>query len=565
MKKRVPLKIALCALSLFLSAAQAAITPPAGALPAGMPSRMLVGLFEQWGGTWMRDSTVPWDVRYAYFVKGWANNWGWGAHDGSMATSFFNECSAGGFIPAVQFYQMNGEAGGGEGQFLQKVQNAGTMATYFADFKLLMQRAREFGKPVIVMLEADGFAFLQQQANQNPNAYAAIAASGVPELSGLPNTVAGWGLAFLQLRKAAAANNVILGVHISGWASGKDIAHHSVTDPLQPEVDKVFSFLSPLGLGSNQTGATYDFLVGDPLDRDADFYAVTQGVDRWWNAADNASINSKSFNRYAEWLRLWNAKSGKRWLLWQIPVGNSNHLNVYNNGSPREGYKDNRPEYFFGTNSIAHLEKFASSGVFGLLFGAGAGGQSSYQNDTYTDGQLFMRSRAGAFLRAGGLAIPGGATAPPPTPPPSGGDNADYSFEADVQGWKRSGAPIASVSRSTAQRYAGAASLAVKFSGSGRATVNVANPAAKAGQTVTFRIYLPASTQVTSVQPYVQEGASGNWRWTGNWQPVAALRPGAWNTLTVQVPANAAALSALGVEFSTRTYNGTLYVDSVNF
>src|SRR5688500_5120324 len=223
----------------FTISASAAITPPAGSIPSGVPARMLVGLFEQWGATWMRDSSVPWDVRYAYFTKGWANNWGWGAHDGSMATAFFNECSAINAVPAVQFYQMLGEPGGGEGQFLQKAQNATTMATYFGDFKLLMQRAKDFGKPVVVMLEADGFAFLQQQANQNANAYAAVAASGIPELAGLPNTVAGWGMAFLQLRKSVGATNVVLGVHISGWASGKDIVHYSVTDPLQPEVDKV--------------------------------------------------------------------------------------------------------------------------------------------------------------------------------------------------------------------------------------------------------------------------------------------------------------------------------------
>jgi hypothetical protein len=528
---------------------------------------MMVGLFEEWGGTWLRDSAVPWDVRYAYFVKGWANNWGWGAHDGSMASAFFNECSASNFIPAVQFYQLHGESGGGESQFLLKTQNASTMASYFSDFKMLMQRAKEFNKPVVVMIEADGTGFLQSQSSQNPNTYSAIAASGLPELAGLPNTVAGWGLAFLQIRKAVGANNVVLGMHVSGWASGKDIAHYSVTDPLQPEVDKVYNFLAPLGLSANATGATYDFLVGDPLDRDADFYRLNQGVDRWWDASDSASISSRSFNRYAEWLRLWNVKAGKRWLLWQIPLGNSNHLNVYNNGGSRQGYKDNRTEYFFGSNGRAHLEKFASSGVFGLLFGAGAGGQSSYQNDTYSDGQLFMKSRAGAFLKAGGLAIPSGSTTtPPPTNPPPTVDATDYNFEADAQGWQRSGAPIASVARSTTQKYAGASSLAVRFNGSGSATARVANPAAKAGQSVTFRIYLPAGARLSSVQPFVLQGAAGGWRWTGNWQPLSALRQGAWNTITVQVPANAALLSSLGVEFTTSgSYSGTVYIDSVNF
>jgi hypothetical protein len=565
--KRFRLAVWAGFLALVTFGSQAAITPPSGAVPSGLPSRMMVGLFEEWGGTWLRDSAVPWDVRYAYFVKGWANNWGWGAHDGSMATAFFNECSAHNFIPAVQFYQLHGESGGGEDQFLAKTQSASTMASYFSDFKLLMQRAKEFNKPVVVMIEADGTGFLQSQSNQNPNTYSAIAASGLPELAGLPNTVAGWGLAFLQIRKAVGANNVVLGMHISGWASGKDIAHYSVTDPLQPEVDKVYNFLAPLGLSANQTGTTYDFLVGDPLDRDADFYRLNQGVDRWWDASDSASINSKSFNRYAEWLRLWNVKSGKRWLLWQIPLGNSNHLNVYNNGGSRQGYKDNRTEYFFGSSSRAHLEKFASSGVFGLLFGAGAGGQSSYQNDTYSDGQLFMKSRAGAFLKAGGLPIPSGSTTtPPPTNPPPPLDATDYNFEADAQGWQRSGAPIASVARSTTQKYAGASSLAVRFNGSGSATVRVANPAAKAGQSVTFRIYLPSGARLTSVQPFVLQGAAGGWRWTGNWQPLSALRQGAWNTITVQVPANAALLSSLGVEFTTSgAYSGTVYVDSVNF
>jgi len=463
----------------------------------------------------------------------------------------------------VQFYQMNGEPGGGEAQFYAKTQNAGTMRSYFGDFKLLMQRAKEFNKPVVVLLEADGFAYMQMQSNQNPNAYSAVAASGVPELAGMPNTVAGWGLAFLQLRKAVGANNVILGVHVSAWASGKDVVHYSVTDALQPEVDKVFNFLAPLGLATNQTGATYDVLVGDPLDRDADFYRITQGADRWWDSSDSAPVNSKSFNRYAEWLRLWNVKASKRWVLWQIPLGNSNHLNVYNNGAPREGYRDNRPEYFFGANSRAHLEKFASSGVISLLFGAGAGGQSSYENDHYTDGQPFMQSRAGSFLRAGGLALPGGPTTPPP---PSGTDPSDYNFEGNTQGWIRSGAPIASVARSTAQKYAGAASLAVNINGSGSAYARVANPAAKAGQTVTFRVFIPSGARIASIQPYVLQGATGNWRWTGTYKPLTSLTQGAWNTVTVTVPSNSAPLSSLGVEITTAgAYTGTVYIDSVNF
>jgi hypothetical protein len=344
-------------------------------------------------------------MRYHYFTKGWRDNWGWDpTNTGIWGLGWMEECDAHGFIPVIQYYCVNDEPGGGEDQFYNKTRNADTMASYFDDFKVLLQRAKEFDKPVLVLLEGDGYAYMERQSGEDPDAYAAVADTGMPELSDLPDTAAGWGLAFLQLRRAVAAENVILGMHISAWASGKDISSFQSDVPLQPEVDKVYAFLSQLGLASNQTGSTYDLLVGDPLDRDAGYYTVAHSQDHWWDPADDAPIDTKSFNRYAEWLRLWNQKAKKRWILWQIPLGNSNHLNVTNSGGPREGYQDNRPEYFFA-DGTAHLRKFADAGTIALLFGPGAGGQAYHTNDIYTDGQLFMQSRAGAFLNAGGLPI----------------------------------------------------------------------------------------------------------------------------------------------------------------
>jgi hypothetical protein len=390
--------------SVNISNAPATGTTAAGEIPAGYPRRLAVGLFEDTGATWMQTSGARWDARYRYFVQGWLNNWGWSPADGSWGLAYLRESASQGYLPVVQYYVMNGVSGYNESAFLATAQNAARMADYFNQWKILMQRVRDFGQPAVIMVEADGFGFLEQQAGGNPNAYAAVAATGIPELAGLPNTVAGWGMAFLELRAAVGASNAILAMDISGWATGKDLLYFSVTDPLQPEVDKAYAFLAPLGLAANQTGETWDLLAQNPLDRDSDYY-TTVGQNRWWDASDTASISSRSFNRYAEWLRLWNLKANKRWVLWQIPLGNSNHLNVYNNGAARQGYRDNRPEYFFGANGVAHLEKFASAGVVGLFFGAGASGMSTYTNDVYTDGQLFMKSRAGAFLNSGGLPI----------------------------------------------------------------------------------------------------------------------------------------------------------------
>ena len=66
------------------SAAEAVVAGGAakGAIPAGLPARVLVGLFEDTGATWMKTAACAWDVRYRYFTKGWVNNWGWGAYDG---------------------------------------------------------------------------------------------------------------------------------------------------------------------------------------------------------------------------------------------------------------------------------------------------------------------------------------------------------------------------------------------------------------------------------------------------------------------------------------------------
>ena len=592
-------------LALLLASLLAAFShaAPAGALPAGMPQRLTVGLFEDTGQTWMRDSGVPWDVRYRYLTKGWVNNWGWGAADGSFALDHMRESDAQGFMPAFAYYQLFAEPGGGEAQTLAKVRDPALMRAYFGDVKLLLQRAKEFGKPVLVVVEPDAMGFLQHQAGSNPSAPAAIASSGMPELAGLPNTVVGWSLAILQLRKAAGASNVVLALHVSGWASGKDIATGSVTDPLQPEVDKVAAFLRPAGAAANVTGQTYELLSGDPLDRDADYYRLTRGEDRWWDASDAASVSSKSFNRYAEWLRLMNASLQKRWVLWQIPLGNSNSANVANNGSARSGYKDNRTEYFFGPSGDAHRRKFVDVGVVSLLFGAGEGAQATHRTDQAADGQGYMQSRAGAFLKAGGLPLggaapagdggvaadagvpPGGGgdagtpapdagvrdagTAAPDAGTPTGtGDTAQYHFESGTQGWARSsGSSVGAPTTSTARAYAGLRSLAVPFTGTaGTSLVRVAAPAVPAGRTVTFRLWLPSGSRVTSVQAYALEGAAGGWRWTGAWRSVSQLTPGAWNTLTLTLPANAAALDSLGVEIATNAGStGSVHLDAVRW
>lgn len=141
--------------------AQTQPTGVKGPIPTGMPNRLAVGLFEEAGQSWMRDSGVPWDVRYRYFTKGWVDNWGWGQPDGSWGKTFLVESNTQGFIPAPVFYQLFAEPGGGEGESLAKVQNAATMRGYFNDLKVLLQHSKEYGKPMLLLVEPDAVGLLQ--------------------------------------------------------------------------------------------------------------------------------------------------------------------------------------------------------------------------------------------------------------------------------------------------------------------------------------------------------------------------------------------------------------------
>ena len=152
---------------------------------------------------------------------------------------------------------------------------------------------------------------------------------------------------------------------------------------------------------------------------------------------------------------------------------------------------------------------------------------------------------------------------------PGAADTAQYNFEGGTQGWTSSGGIVAGVANSAAQAFAGTHALAVQFSGAGGGSPRVftSAPSVPAGKTVTFHVWIPAGGGITAIQPYVQQGSSGGWLWTGNYQAASSLKPGAWNTLTVAVPANAVTpLFQLGVQFFTGTaWSGTCYIDSVNW
>ena len=79
---------------------------------------------------------------------------------------------------------------------------------------------------------------------------------------------------------------------------------------------------------------------------------------------------------------------------------------------------------------------------------------------------------------------------------------------------------------------------------------------------MTFHVWIPVGSGITAVQPFVQQNAAGGWLWTGAYQSISTLTPGAWNTMTVTVPANAVTpLFETGVQFFTGgPWTGACYV-----
>jgi hypothetical protein len=141
-------------------------------------------------------------------------------------------------------------------------------------------------------------------------------------------------------------------------------------------------------------------------------------------------------------------------------------------------------------------------------------------------------------------------------------DPAQFNFETDPQGWSAGGSPIAGVATSTAQHYAGRQSLAVNFDGTAASTssASVGYVDITAGTTITFHVWIPSGSQITVLQPYLQDY---NWAWTSSWY--GNLTANAWNTITLTVPSTAVTpVQELGIQFTANAaWSGTCYIDSV--
>ena len=374
-------------------------------------------------------STAPFAVRSQYLSGGVNTGSGWATWNtgGAFVSSYAQESASAGMRSVFDYYmllQSLPASGATEAAKLSSnLNNPTTMAAYYADLTLFFTKAAPFGSSVVLHVEPDLWGYLEQAAANNDAATvpAKVAASSVADLLGLPDTAAGLAQAIVRLRDRYAPG-VQLAFHVSVWGTGDDILY------AKPPDATVDSLAARAAAFYGSLGANFDLAFADPSDRDAAFKQVQYGDGgaAWWSAADYA--------RNVRFIAGFSNATGKRIVLWQTPLGNT-QMRAMNN--TWDHYQDNHVEWFLDDATRAHLASYAAGGVIAIIFGRGADGATcacDSAGDGVTDpaainGNVmasisadddggFFRAKAANYYGAGPLPLPGGAPGPLPTPSP---------------------------------------------------------------------------------------------------------------------------------------------------
>ncbi|GAC1471860.1 MAG: hypothetical protein PVSMB3_04010 [Candidatus Dormibacteraceae bacterium] len=336
---------------------------------------------------WMTGSGVPWRYRYQYLAGGVNTGTGWetwNSPSGAFASYYMTASGNNSYLPVFTYYELlqsNPSTGANESdRDFSNLNNAATMAAYFANFKLLMQMVAAYNKTVVVHVEPDLWGYLQQRAagGDASSVSASVGSSGFADVAGIPNTAQGFGWALLKLRDLYGAN-AVMALHASGWANGIDI--DTSTDPSVNPVavaDSTAAFLNSTGISANPYGSSWDLVFNDLDDHDAGWWekqgSINQWYTHWW---DPTNVKFPNFNRYLAWVAELRAKTGRPQVAWQVPVGNQYFLTM---NQTCGHYQDNVAEYF-----ISHPADLFAAGIIAVLFGAGNACQTT-NTDAQKDG-----------------------------------------------------------------------------------------------------------------------------------------------------------------------------------
>ena len=345
--------------------AQAASLP---ALPSGWPSTLQLGMSDSPGGAAAMKATTSFGFRYQYLAggvntgNGWAN---WNSN-GAFATYYIQDSVANNITPVFTYYmirQSNPGASMGESQgVLANLQNTSTMNAYWNDLKLFFQKAGAFPNNMVVLqVEPDMWGYVQQAASGDnaTSVSASVASSGMSELSGLPNNMSGFAKAVVKLRDLYAPN-VKLGYHLSYWGTGTDPLYSKPSDAPSTSWRDARLPSTTRSLRTS-TSASPSSATATPPSTSTSTATRTPGGPPLTSPATCATSPTSP------------RATGKRIVMWQIPLGNTKMLAMNNTWGH---YQDNRPEWLLddGAGARVNLQAYVNAGVVAFLFGGGAGG-----------------------------------------------------------------------------------------------------------------------------------------------------------------------------------------------
>jgi hypothetical protein len=338
-------------------AATASAAPGLPPLPNGWPTTLQLGMSDSPGGAAALSRKAMLGFRYQYLAGGANTGQGWSTWNphGSFVTLYDRESWAAGEIPVFSYYQLlqsKPDVSGGELEAdLAHLDDASTMAAYWADVRLFFQRAHGT-KTVVLHVEPDLWGYIEQRASGDD---AATVPAVVPD--GLPQNAAGFAQEFVKLRDALAPN-VLLAYHMSGWGTKHDILYEKPPDAT------VRAYAARSAAFYRSLHARFDVSFEDFSDRDAGFYTAQEGnPNTWFKPAD--------FARHLLYAKTFVLLAGIRMAAWQIPLGNT-VMRAENN--TWDHYQDNRVQWLLGPGSRAHLRAYVAAGFVGFLFGRGADG-----------------------------------------------------------------------------------------------------------------------------------------------------------------------------------------------
>jgi hypothetical protein len=321
----------------------------------GLPAHLALGVSDSPGDAQALRAHAPVDMRYQYLAGGVNTGHGWTTWNpnGSFVSMYVRESFAAHMTPVFTYYQLlqSAPSVGSDEQAidLSNLRSAATMRAYWADYSVLLRRVAGSAGPrkVIIHVEPDLWGYLEQAG-----------------ATGLARSFAHH---LIALRDRLAPH-VLLAWHLSVWGTKEDPRYS------KPSLEHMDQLAAKSAAFYESLHAHFDLVFNDVTDRDAGFYRHVEGnPNTWWGPAD--------FVRHDHYIAGFTRRTGTAVMLWQLPVGDTRENDTW------EHFRDDRLQWWLGPGSSAHLRATAAAGVIGLLFGAGADGNTTAQ----TDGGLFYR------------------------------------------------------------------------------------------------------------------------------------------------------------------------------